>query len=109
MLVLGFCALSLGVALGACLLTGRFYRVALVHAAAGLTGLVAIAASMRQGGLRGPFAWDALVLLAAAFAGGLFLYGLRYRRRPRPGLVVALHATAGGLAYLLLSGFVFGQ
>ncbi len=109
MLPLGFSLLCVAVMLGACLLAGRLYRASLLHGAAGLAGLVAIGLALSRGSLRGPFAWDALVLLAAAGAGGVVLYALARRRLPRPGLLVMLHATAGGLATLLLAGFVFGR
>ncbi len=95
--------------LGAFLAAGHLRRAALLHGAAGLAGLLALCLAMARGSPRGPFAWDALVLLVAAFAGGLALYGLSLRRRRPPGLLVLLHATAGGLATLLLSGFVLGR
>ncbi len=109
MLVLGFCVLSLTVALGACLAAGRFTRAALLHGGSGLAGLAAIALAVWRGTLRGPFAIDALVLLTAAFCVGAVFYVLALKRRPRPGLAVLLHGMAGGLAYLLLAGFVFGR
>lgn len=110
MLILAFAALSLGVVLGALLLAGRRRRrLAPVHGLAGLTGLACLAFALWRGALHGPFALDALGLAAAAFAGGIWIYTLASRRLPRPGLLVALHAMAGGLAYLLLAGFVFGR
>ena len=68
-----------------------------------------LASALRRGSFGGPFAWDMVVLAGGAAFGGIILYALAHRRRPRPGLLVALHATAGGLAYLLLAGFVFGR
>jgi hypothetical protein len=99
-----FCLLSLAVGLGACLVAGRLYRAALVHGLAGLGGLAALCVALARGALRGAVALDTAVLLAAAALGGVVLYALGRARRPRPGLVVLLHAMAGGLAYLLLAG-----
>ena len=109
MLIFCFCALSLAVGLGAFLAAGLFRRAALVHGSAGLAGLGALALALRRGSLGGPFAWDAMVLAGAAALGGVVLFGLGWKRRTRPGLLVTLHAMAGGLAYLLLAGFVLGR
>ncbi len=109
MLILSFYALCLTVALGAFLAAGYLRRAALLHAASGLTGLAALWVAVSRARLSGPFAWDALGLVAAAFAGGGLLYVLARRRKPRPGLLVFVHAIAGGLGTLLLAGFVFGR
>ncbi len=109
MLFSAFLVFSAAVALGLALLAGRFRRAALVHGAAGLTGLALLAASLWRGAPRGPFAWDALVLAALAATGGTLIYLLTRAKRSTPGLLIMLHATAGGLAYLLLAGFVFGR
>ena len=109
MLFFGFCALSIAVGLGGALAAGRFRRAAVAHGVAGLAGLGAITLALDHGGFRGAFAWDAVVLAAGAALGGIVLYGLGRGRRARPGLLVTLHAMAGGLAYVLLAGFVFGH
>ena len=101
-----FGLLSVAVLLGAFLIAGRLRRWALLHGGAGLVGVVTLALALWQGRLHGPFAWDAMVLGAGALAGGAVIYMWRGRR---PALLVGLHATAGGLAYLLLSGFAFGR
>ena len=109
MLAFSFLSLCFAVALGAFLAAGRLRQLALPHGAAGLAGLAALSLALSRGTLRGPFAWDALGLVAAAFAGGLLIYALAYRRKPRPGLLVFVHAIAGGLGTLLLAGFVLAQ
>jgi hypothetical protein len=109
MLGLCFAILSLTVLLGLCLLAGRLYRAATIHGLGGGIGLVLLLSVLRRGGLAGPFAVDSAVLLAGAFAGGLTLWLLSRRGRARPQLLIFLHATAGGLAYLLLAGFAFGR
>ena len=108
MLVLSFGALCLTVALGALLASGRLRRAALLHGAAGLAGVVALWIAVSRARLSGPFAWDTLGLVSTAFAGGVLLYALACRRRLRPGLLVFVHAIAGGLGTLLLAGFVLG-
>ena len=107
MLVVSFTLLSLAVVIGGFMLAGRLYRVAVVHGALGGFGLAALFFAWKQARLSGPFAIDALVLLALAFAGGLGMAALHWRGRPSPGLLLFLHASFGGLAYLLLAGFVF--
>ncbi len=102
MKLISFALLSLTVLLGACLLAGRLYRARLVHGLCGAAGLAALLLAFRAGTLSGPFAADALGLAAAALLGGIYL-ALRGRGT---GLVVLLHGLAGGLAYLLLAGFV---
>ena len=109
MLLFGFAALCITVALGTFLAAGRLLRAALLHGSAGLAGLAALSLALSRGMLSGPFAWDALGLVAAAFAGGLLLYGLARQRKPRPGLLVFVHAMAGGLGTLLLAGLVLGR
>ncbi len=106
MLVLCFAALSVTVLLGGLLAGGRARRLAIVHGALGALGTVALGLALRRSTLSGPFAWDALALAVAALAGGLAIWTF-WRRGRRPGLVVFLHASAGGLAYLLVAGFVF--
>ena len=108
MLILCFAVLSGTVFLGGLLLAGRARRLAIVHGASGAVGALALGLALRGGALRGPFAWDALGLAGLALLGGLGLAFI-WRRGRRPGLVVFLHASAGGLAYLLLAGFVFGR
>ena len=109
MLTLSFCALCLTVTLGTFLAAGHLRRAALLHGAAGLAGLVAFWIALSHAAIGGPFAWDGLGLVAAAFAGGVVLYVLARRRRPRPALLVFVHAVAGGLGTLLLAGFVLGR
>ena len=109
MLTYCFILLSIAMVLGGCLLAGKLGRLAVVHGAAGAAGLVLLVVAWRHARLSGPFALDALVLLAAGFCGGLLIATLKWRQRPAPGLLLILHATAGGLAYLLLAGFLFGH
>ncbi len=108
MLVGCFVALSLAVAIGGFMLAGRFSRLAILHGAAGATGVLLLGLAWRHAALRGPFALDSLVLAAAALCGGLVVAALKYLGRPAPGLLLLLHGAAGGLAYLLLAGFIFG-
>jgi hypothetical protein len=109
MLVLGFAVLSFTVALGSCLIGGKFYRHAVVHGLSGALGLGAICLAFGHGPLTGKFAGDVVVLLGAALAGGLTMVVLARRGMARPALLVALHGMAGGLGYLLMFGFVFGH
>ncbi len=109
LLVWAFLAFSVAVALGLALLAGQPRRAALVHGAMGLAGLALLAVSLWRGAPRGPFAWDALALASAAACGGALFHGLARAGRRAPALLIPLHATAGGLAYLLLAGFVFGR
>jgi hypothetical protein len=108
MLLGSFVALSLAVVIGGFMLAGKLSRLAILHGAAGATGLLLLILSWRHAALRGPFAMDALVLAAAALCGGLVVATLNYLGRPAPGLLLLLHGAAGGLAYLLLAGFIFG-
>ena len=100
--------LSLAVPLGGLLAAGRARSWALAHGALGAAGAVALILALRGGHPSGLFAWDAMALLIGAAAGGLGLATL-WRRSRRPALIVFLHASAGGLAYLLLAGFVLGN
>ncbi len=109
MLAFSFAILSLTVILGACLVAGRLYRAAFVHGGSGAAGLLLFLWVLKAGGIGGPFAIDAAVLLAAALGGGVTLWALSRSGRGRPALVVFLHASAGGVAYLLLAGFLFGK
>ncbi len=107
MLVTSLALLSLAVGLGSLLLAGRARRGAIIHGVAGGAGLGVLAVAWRAGVPHGPVGWDVLGLLVAALAGGLCLATV-WRRGRRPGLAVFLHAMAGGLAYLLLAGFMLG-
>jgi hypothetical protein len=107
MLIGCLAALSLAVLLGACILAGVLRRGALVHGFSGALGLTFLVLAWRQAELSGPFAGDAVVLLGAGLCGGLLIGVLHRLGRPSPGLLLFLHASAGGLAYLLLAGFVF--
>ncbi len=106
MLAMCFAALSVTVLLGGLLVAGWARRLAVVHGAFGAMGTVALGLALRRAALHGPFAWDAFALAVAALAGGIAMWTV-WRRGRRPGLVVFLHASAGGLAYLLVAGFVF--
>ncbi len=101
-----FAAFSVTVLLGGLLTAGRARRLAVVHGALGALGTVALGLALRRAALSGPFAWDGFALALAALAGGLAMWTF-WRKGRRPGLVVFLHASAGGLAYLLVAGFVF--
>ncbi len=109
MLGASFALLSIAVPLGGLMLAGKLQRLAILHGLAGAAGLALLILAWRHAQLQGPFALDALVLLAGALCGGLLIAALIWRKRPIPGLILALHAAAGGLAYLLLAGFVFGH
>jgi len=108
MLPISFVILSFTVALGAYMFARRPPPLPIVHGVSGAAGLAVLILAFRRHALGGPFAWDAAVLLAAGLCGGLAIATLKWRGRPTPGLLLLLHATAGGLAYLLLAGFVFG-
>ena len=109
MLSWAFVAFSAAIGLGLALIAGRLRRAAPVHGSMGLAGLALLAASLWRGPQHGAVAWDALVLAGAAACGGAAIFCLGRARRPAPGLLILLHATAGGLAYLLLAGFVLGR
>ncbi len=109
MLVTSFAFFSLAVLMGALLLAGRLQKAPVVHGASGAIGLALLIRAWWRGILSGPFALDAIVLLSAGFCGGLLIALLHRQGRPSPGLLLFLHASAGGLAYLLLAGFVFGH
>jgi drug/metabolite transporter (DMT)-like permease len=109
MLLVAFTLLSLAVLLGLCLLAGRLHRASIVHGAAGAAGLLCLVLAWRQSALSGAFARDAIVLLAAGLCGGLQIAVLKRAGRASPGLLIFLHASAGGLAYLLVAGFAFGR
>ena len=106
LLTVCFAALSVTVVLGGLLAAGRARRLAVVHGALGASGTLALGLALRRAALHGPFAWDGFALAVAALAGGLAMWTFWTKGR-RPGLVVFLHASAGGLAYLLVAGFVF--
>ena len=106
MRILCFLALSVTMALGGLLLAGRARRWTLLHGVCGAVGAASLVLALGSGALNGTFALDAAVLAVLALAGGLSLATI-WRRGRRPGLVVFLHASAGGLAYLLLAGFIF--
>ncbi len=100
-----FALLFTAVLLGGLLVSGRARRFALLHGGCGGLGALALLQALTARELSGPFATDAVVLVGLAFAGGLGLATLS--RQTRPGLVVFLHASAGGLGTMLLAGFVF--
>ncbi len=106
MLILSFALLSAGVCLGLTLLGGRWRRMAVVHGWLGGLGLAAFWLGFRAMKHPSVFGWDVAFLLAGALAGGLSLAYVWAQGR-RPGIVVFLHASAGGMAYLLLAGFAF--
>ncbi len=119
MLRTAFALLSAAVLLGAALsarhvgawrLRGWWPGVA--HGCLGAAGLVALALALRAGVLAGPFAWDAAGLAGAALASGLGVAAIAWRRRRTPaglpGGLVVLHATLGGIGYLILAGFALG-
>jgi hypothetical protein len=109
MLRLSFVILSATVAMGGYLLARGRPGLPILHGASGAAGLVALILALRGRALSGVFAQDAAWLLGAGLCGGLAIATFKARGRPVPGLVLLLHATAGGLAYLLLAGFVFGH
>jgi hypothetical protein len=109
MLAVSFVILSATVGMGAYLLARGRPGLPMLHGASGAAGLVALVLALRGHALSGVFAQDAAWLLAAGFCGGLAIAIFKARGRPAPGLLLLLHATAGGLAYLLLAGFVFGH
>jgi hypothetical protein len=109
MLTASFAILSLTVGLGACLAAGRLHRMALIHGLSGAAGLVFLLLALRAHALRGPFATDAAALAGLALLGGGALAAFTWRGLARPALVVLLHGLAGGLAYLLLAGFVLNR
>jgi hypothetical protein len=108
MLMVCFAILSMTVGLGAVLVAGRRGWLAMIHGVSGAAGLAVLALAFRRGLLNGKLALDVLVLLAAGFCGGLLMASYGWRRRRPPGLVLLLHAFAGGVAYLMLFGFAFG-
>jgi hypothetical protein len=108
MLAIAFVVLSATVAMGAYLLVRGRPGLPILHGASGAAGLAALVLALR-GRSMGIFAQDAAWLLAAGLCGGLAIATFKARGRPTPGLLLVLHATAGGLAYLILAGFVFGH
>jgi len=109
MLALGFVILSATVAMGAYLLARGCPGLPVAHGASGAAGLIVLVLAFRRGAMAGVFAQDTAWLLAAGLCGGCAIAAFKWRGRPPPGLLLFLHATAGGLAYLLLAGFVFGR
>jgi len=109
MLTISFIILSATVAMGAYLLARGYPGLPIVHGASGAAGLLALVLAFRAHALSGVFAQDAAWLLAAGLCGGIAIATFKARGLPTPGLLLLLHATAGGLAYLLLAGFVFGR
>jgi len=108
MLIVCFAILSVTVSLGAVLVAGRRGWLPIIHGVSGAAGLAVLALAFRAGALSGKLGVDILVLLAAGFCGGLLLASYGWRRRRPSGLVLLLHAFAGGVAYLMLFGFAFG-
>jgi hypothetical protein len=106
-------ALSVAVLLGALLVGlhagGRRvpWAVGFVHGLAGALGLLALTWALWRGAAHGPFAWDAGVLLAVGLAIGVTFASLPAARRHAGG-VLALHAVAAGLGWLLVLGLAFG-
>jgi hypothetical protein len=109
MLAIAFAILSATVAMGAFLLVRGRPGLPILHGGSGAAGLACLVVALRAKTLSGVFAQDAAWLLAAGLCGGLAIATFKARGRPTPGLVLLLHATAGGLAYLLLAGFVFAH
>ncbi len=109
MLAIAFVILSATVAMGAYLLARGRPGLPILHGASGAAGLVLLVFALRAKALSGVFAQDAAWLLAAGLCCGLGIATFKARGRPTPGLLLLLHASAGGLAYLLVAGFVFGH
>ena len=103
LLTTSFAFLSVTLVLGALLLSGQARGVAPIHGLLGLAGAVAVVLAAWRGGLHGAFATIVLVLLLGGLGCGVLLW-----RGWRAGLVLFVHVMAGGLAYLLLVGVVFG-
>lgn len=78
----------------------------MAHAAAGAVGLVLLYLGLLDADY-GTMGWVALAILAAALAGGGFLFGIVYRGRQRPLVIALMHGSLGltgvaVLAYVLL-------
>ena len=114
MLLAAFAALSLAVLLGLFLAgtnpddRGGFSRWPVVHAAAGVTGLAILALAWSRAAIVGPFAADAVALIALGFMAGLFIAWRAWRGRPVGMAVVLIHAAFAGIGYLIVAGFAFG-
>jgi hypothetical protein len=104
-----FAFLSCTVVLGFYLWTNRTKRLGIVHGSCAAAGLLTLALAMRRHPVAGVLAQDAIWLIGLGFCGGLFIAWQAFHGRAVPGLAFLLHATAGGLGYLLLAGLVFGH
>jgi hypothetical protein len=51
----------------------------------------------------GQAAWLALVILAAGMAGGFLLFGVIYKGKRTPGMMIAAHASLGITGLLVLA------
>jgi hypothetical protein len=118
MLWLMFGVLSAAALLGAALLVahqrGRAFAaismssLGATHGALGAVGVVVLLLAWREGDVVGKGAVDALILLGAGLAGGLTIAGLTWKRGRASGGLIAMHALAAGLGYLLLAGVILG-
>ncbi len=116
MLDLAFGVTSAAVILGAMLFLahqrGRpFARISssalgITHGLVGTIGVAALLLAWFEDDLFGKAGIDALVLLAAAFLGGLTIATLAWRRGQVPGALIATHAAVAAFGYLLLAGFI---
>jgi hypothetical protein len=106
--VLCFLAAALGgLVLAASLLRGRLapWALSLVHAALGALGVVLTLIAVLDGAVG---ARIALIVLAVAALGGLFLASFHLRDRPGPKPVVLLHALLAVAGVALLANAAFG-
>jgi hypothetical protein len=100
-----------GVVLASSVLRGQLapWALSLLHAALGATGLVLTALVLlgHDGGAP-PHTGLALLLLAIAALGGLFLASFHMRQQPGPKPVVLIHASVAVVGFALLAGAAFG-
>jgi hypothetical protein len=118
MLGLTFGVLSVAALLGAALLVAHQRKRAFAalsmsslgatHGAFGAVGVIILLLAWREGHVSGKGGIDALILLGAGLLGGLTIATLAWKRGRVPGGLIAMHALAAGLGYLLLAGVVLG-
>ncbi len=113
MLPLGFLLLAATVGMGAYMLARGPGRIHMVHGTAGAFALLLVILGLRAqphpSAHTSAIGLDIAGLLVGGLCLGLYLATLWSRGQRPPGLVVFLHATAGGLAFLLLAGLVLGH
>jgi hypothetical protein len=108
-LFVSFVILSCTVGMGAYLTRKRPQYLSFVHGGSGFIGLTVLLVAMKEHLLSGKFADDAVVLLMSGLFLGLVMTTLERRGKNPPMAVLLVHASVGGLAYLLVAGLAFGR